>query len=59
MIKGTELDRELLARALAEYSGRSLEVVMEFMACKPEAELLALANYWKLKPIIERLEAES
>lgn len=48
----------ILLRALMEFSGRSQEQVKEFLTGKSQAEKLALRNSAKVKPIVERLEAE-
>lgn len=48
----------VLVKALVEFSGRTVEQVKEFLAGKSQAEKLALRNSPKLKPIVERLEAE-
>jgi len=48
----------VLLRALMEFSGRSQEQVKEFLTGKSQAEKLALRNSPKVKPIVERLEAE-
>jgi hypothetical protein len=50
----------VLLRALVEYSNgkRSIEQVKEFLKGKSQAEKMALRNSPKVKPIVERLEAE-
>lgn len=48
----------VLLRALVELSGRSVEQVKGFLSNKSQAEKLALRNDPKVKPIVERLEAE-
>jgi len=48
----------VLLRALVEFSGRTAEQVKEFLAGKTQAEKMALRNSAKLKPIVDRLEAE-
>lgn len=48
----------ILLRALVEFSGRTPEQVKEFLSSKSQAEKMALRTSAKLKPIIERLEAE-
>lgn len=48
----------VLIRALVEYSGKTIEQVKEFLTGKSQAEKIALRNSAKLKPIVERLEAE-
>ena len=55
----TEVNRDLLTRALMEFSGRSLDQVREFMAGKSEDELMNIRNSPKVKVIFERLESES
>ena len=59
MTEQTGLDRDLLTRALMEFSGRSLAQVEEFMAGKSDADLVGLRNSPKVKVIFERLESES
>jgi hypothetical protein len=48
----------VLLRALVEFSGRTTEKVKAFLAGMSQAEKMALRNSAKLKPIVERLEAE-
>ena len=48
----------ILLRALMEFSGRTAEQVKAFLTGKSQAEKLALRNSPKVKPIVERLEAE-
>lgn len=48
----------VLMKALMEFGNRSAEQVKAFLAGKTQAEKLALRNSPKIKPIIERLEAE-
>ena len=48
----------VLLRALMEFSGRTQEQVKEFLTGKTQADKLALRNSAKIKPIVERLEAE-
>ena len=48
----------VLIRALVEVSGKTLDEVKAFLANKTQAEKLALRRSEKLKPTIERLEAE-
>jgi hypothetical protein len=48
----------VLLRALVEFSGKTTEQVKEFLTGKSQAEKLALRNSAKLKPIVDRLEAE-
>lgn len=48
----------VLIRALVEVSGKSIEDVKAFLANKTQAEKLALRRSDKLRPTIERMEAE-
>lgn len=48
----------VLIKALVEFSGRTVEQVKEFLKNKTQAEKMALRTSEKLKPIVERLEAE-
>lgn len=48
----------ILARALVELQGKSIEAVRAFLGTKTHAEKVALRNNPKVKPIVERLEAE-
>lgn len=48
----------VLLRALVEHSGKDVAAVKEFLKGKTQAEKLALRNSSKLKPIVDRLEAE-
>jgi len=48
----------VLARALVEQTGQPIEKVKEFLKGKTQAEKVALRNNPKVKPIVERLEAE-
>lgn len=48
----------VLARALAELTGKPLEDIKTFLKSKTQADKMALRQSSKLKPIIERLEAE-
>lgn len=48
----------VLIRALVEVSGKSVEDVKAFLANKSQAEKLALRRSDKLRPTIERIEAE-
>ena len=48
----------VLARALVELTGKTAEAVKEFLKAKTQADKMALRQSSKLKPIIERLEAE-
>lgn len=53
-ISGTSV----LARALAEMSGKGMDEIKVFLATKNMAEKIALRQNQKIKPIIDRLEAE-
>lgn len=48
----------VLLRALVELSGKTPEAIKTFLTGKSQAEKLALRNSAKLKPIVDRLEAE-
>lgn len=48
----------ILIQALVEASGKSVDDIKGFLANKTQAEKLALRRSDKLKPIIERLEAD-
>lgn len=48
----------ILIQALVEASGKTVEDIKGFLANKTQAEKLALRRSDKLKPIIERLEAD-
>lgn len=48
----------ILVRALVEHTGKTVEKIKEFLAGKSQAEKLALRNNTRIKPIIEKLEAE-
>lgn len=48
----------VLARALVEQTGKTLEEVKAFLGKKSQAEKVALRNNPKIKPIVERIEAE-
>lgn len=48
----------ILAQALMEASGKSREDIMAFLGTKSQSEKLALRRSAKVKPIIDRLEAE-
>ncbi len=48
----------ILAQAIMEASGKSRDEVMAVLSTKTQAEKLALRRSVKLKPIIDRLEAE-
>lgn len=57
---GSMAGTSILMKALVEFSGgaRTPEQVKEFLKGKSQAEKLALRNSPKIKPIIEKLEAE-
>lgn len=48
----------ILARALSEAMGKPIEAIKTFLASKSQAEKVALRNNPRIKPVIERLEAE-
>lgn len=48
----------VLARALVEMTGKTPEQIKEFLSGKTQAEKVALRNNAKLKPIVDRIEAE-
>lgn len=48
----------ILIQALVEASGKDVAAIKDFLANKSQAEKLALRRSEKLKPIIERLEAD-
>lgn len=48
----------VLARALVEHTGKTAEAIKAFLASKSQAEKVALRNNPKIKPIVERIEAE-
>ena len=48
----------VLLRALVEHTGKSVEQIKEFLKPKSQAEKTALRNNPKIKPIVERIEAE-
>lgn len=47
-----------LLRALVEHTGKTGEAIKAFLAGKTQAEKIALRNNPKIKPIIDRIEAE-
>lgn len=62
---GSAAGGSILARALVELTKKAEETdeqarerVKKFLATKTQAEKIALRNFNKLKPIVERLEAE-
>jgi len=48
----------VLVRALVEHTGKTLDAIKQFLAGKSQAEKVALRNNPKIKPIVERIEAE-
>jgi len=48
----------VLLRALVEVSGKSVEQIRAFLANKTQADKMALRNSPKIKPVVEKLEAE-
>lgn len=48
----------VLARALVEHTGKTLEQIRTFLSTKSQAEKVALRNNPKVKPIVERIESE-
>ena len=48
----------VLLRALVEHSGKSVEAIKTFLSTKTQADKVALRNSPRVKPIIERMEAE-
>lgn len=48
----------VLVRALVEYTGKTVEQIKQFLSDKSQAEKVALRNNPKIKPIVERIEAE-
>lgn len=48
----------VLARALVEHSGKTMEQIKAFLLPKTQAEKVALRNNPKIKVIVERLESE-
>ena len=48
----------VLVRALVEHTGKTVEAIKSFLATKTQAEKVALRNNPKIKPIVERIEAE-
>lgn len=48
----------VLAKALVEHTGKTIEAIKEFLSGKSQAEKVALRNNPKIKPIVEKLEAE-
>lgn len=48
----------VLVRALIEHTGKTAEAIKEFLKNKTQAEKIALRNNPKVKPIVDRIEAE-
>lgn len=48
----------VLVRALVEMTGKTMEQIKAFLSGKSQAEKVALRNNPKVKPIVERIEAE-
>lgn len=48
----------VLARALVEHTGKSMEQIKAFLKDKTQAQKIALRNNPKVKPIIDKIEAE-
>ena len=48
----------VLVRALCELKGKSVEEIKTFLADKSQADKVALRNNTKVKPIVDRIEAE-
>lgn len=48
----------VLVRALVEHTGKTVEQIKTFLSAKSQAEKVALRNNPKIKPIVERIEAE-
>lgn len=48
----------VLVRALVEHTGKTLDAIKQFLSGKSQAEKVALRNNPKIKPIVERIEAE-
>ena len=48
----------VLVRALVEHTGKTVEQIKTFLSGKSQAEKVALRNNPKIKPIVERIEAE-
>lgn len=48
----------VLLKALVEHTGKSVEQIKAFLKDKSHAEKVALRNNPKIKPIVERIEAE-
>lgn len=48
----------VLVRALVEQTGKTLEAIKAFLSGKTQAEKVALRNNPRIRPIVERIEAE-
>jgi hypothetical protein len=48
----------VLVRALVEHTGKGVEDIKGFLKAKTQAEKIALRNNPKIKPIVDRIEAE-
>ena len=48
----------VLVRALIEHTGKTVDAIKLFLSKKTQAEKVALRNNPKIKPIVERIEAE-
>jgi hypothetical protein len=48
----------ILARALVEVMGKDMSAIKTFLGTKTQAEKVALRNNPRVKPVVERLEAE-
>jgi len=48
----------VLLKALVEVTGKTVEQIKTFLTGKSQAEKVALRNNAKIKPVVERLEAE-
>ena len=48
----------VLMRALVEHTGKTVEQIKQFLNGKSQAEKVALRNNPKIKPIVDRIEAE-
>ena len=48
----------MLLKALVEHTGKTVDAIKQFLNGKSQAEKVALRNNPKIKPIVERIEAE-
>lgn len=55
---GSFAGTSILARALVEVSGKTAEEIKTYLSTKSQAEKIALRGSEKLRPVIQRLEAE-